>query len=70
MDLTRVPTFNPSEVHISNFSKLRSLDLLPAMGLAEEEFWTVFSRCRDCKNFMTTRTIPYHTCPGKSELLF
>ncbi len=69
MDLKKAPTFDPSEVHISNFSKLRSLDLLPAMGLSEEEFWTVFSRCKECLNFMTTRTVPYHICPTKGELL-
>lgn len=64
MDLTKAPAFVPSKRHTSAFSKLRSLDLLPAQGLSEEDFWSLFSRCRSCQHFMTTRTIPYHRCPA------
>ena len=63
MNLTKAPVFSPSEDHTSDFFQLRSLDMLPAEGLSEGEFWGLFSRCAVRKNFMTTRTIPYHRCP-------
>ncbi len=66
MNFRNAPVFDPSEDYITDFSKLRSLDLLPALGLAEDEFWSVFSRCKICLNFITTRTIPYHVCPSSS----
>ena len=72
LDLTKAPIFSPSESHTSEFFKLRSLDLLPAEGLSEDEFWQLFSRCEVCQNFMTTRTIPYHQCSssGICESIF
>lgn len=70
MNLAKAPTFIPSEDHVSAFSQLRSLDLLPAIGLAAENFWDLFSRCQLCQNFVTTRTIPYHKCPANGQSLF
>lgn len=67
MNLTMALTFIPSEGHITAFSQLRSLDLLPAYGLAEDEFWSLFARCGLCQNFVTTRTIPYHVCPARGQ---
>ena len=69
MDLTKAPVFSPSENHMSAFFQLRSLDLLPAKGLSEDEFWRLFSKCAICHNFMTTRTIPYHRCPISGQSL-
>lgn len=69
MNLAVAPTFVPSKDHETAFSQLRSLDLLPALGLAEDEFWNLFSRCGLCQNFVTSRTIPYHTCPASGQLL-
>lgn len=37
--------------------------MLPAKGLAESDFWKLFSKCKSCHHLMTTRTIPYHICP-------
>lgn len=70
MNLAKAPIFSPSENHTSDFFQLRSLDLLPADGLGEDEFWHLFSRCAVCHNFMTTRTIPYHRCPNSGKLVF
>lgn len=70
VNLAKVPVFSPSENHTSAFFQLRSLDLLPAEGLSEGEFWRLFSRCAVCQNFMTTRTIPYHQCSIGGELLY
>lgn len=71
MDITKAPTFIPSQDHVSAFSQLRSLDLLPANGLAIDEFWSLFSRCQLCQNFVSTRTVPYHRCPADGQpLLF
>ncbi len=56
------PSFYPSNDHTTDFSQLQSLDMLPAQGLAEIDFWKLFSKCRSCLHLMTTRTIPYHVC--------
>lgn len=64
MNVDRVSTFDPTATHATSLSELRSLDMYPGMGLAEGDFWALFSKCTACHNFMTTRTIPYHVCPG------
>lgn len=64
MDVEGAPTFDPTLEHTTSLSELRSLDMYPGMGLAEGDFWVLFSKCMACQNFMTTRTIPYHICPG------
>ena len=62
MDPRQALAFDPGEERTSSFSKLRSLDLFPALGLAASDFWPLFSRCLTCHNMMTTRTAPYHIC--------
>lgn len=62
MDPLQAPAFDPMAKRVSSFSKLRSLDLFPALGLAASDFWPLFSRCLVCRSFMTTRTVPYHRC--------
>ncbi len=62
MDPRQALAFDPVEERTSSFSKLRSLDLFPALGLAASDFWPLFSRCLACHNLMTTRTAPYHIC--------
>ncbi len=43
MDLTQLPTFDPSRKTTTGFSQLHSLDLFPGLGLAPEDFWeTIF----------------------------
>ncbi|KAF9473555.1 hypothetical protein BDN70DRAFT_937346 [Pholiota conissans] len=68
MNLYKVPVFDPAENHISSFSQLHKLDTFPALGLEEDEFWKLFSKCAVCLNFMTTRTVPYHICPSNDNL--
>ena len=70
--MQRAPIFDPSDDRTTTFSQLMSLDMLPARGLPEINFWQLFSKCRICSNFMTTRTVPYHSCatPSKSSLCF
>ncbi|KAF8956818.1 hypothetical protein BDZ97DRAFT_1925084 [Flammula alnicola] len=63
IDFGKARMFDPSDDHISAFSQLHTLDMLPARGLTEVDFWNLFSKCRSCRHFMTTRTIPYHICP-------
>lgn len=66
--MRKAPTFDPSINHTSPFSQLHKLDSLPAEGIPEVEFWKLFSKCRACGNYMTTRTIPYHICPTPGQL--
>lgn len=68
MDPRQACAFDPMVKHASDFSKLRSLDLFPALGLAASDFWALFSRCKACHNLMTTRTIPYHVCQAGESL--
>lgn len=70
VNIHMAPSFNPSPLYTTPFSQLLSLDWLPAYGLSEEEFWKLFSRCRQCFNFMTVRTIPYHVCPARAGQFF
>ncbi len=67
MDLTQLPTFDPSRKTTTGFSQLHSLDLFPGLGLAPEDFWKLFSKCMACHNLMTTRTVPFHICPEAGE---
>lgn len=62
MDPRQASGFDPLMKHTSDFSRLRSLDQFPALGLSAGDFWPLFSRCLVCCNLMTTRTIPYHMC--------
>lgn len=66
MDLRQATTFDPTKNHTTSFFELHSLDMFPGLGLSENDFWALFSKCAACGNYMTTRTIPYHLCP-KSE---
>ncbi len=67
LDLQLAPTFNPSDNRTSTFSQLLQLDMLPAKGITEAEFWKLFSKCAVCSNFMTTRTVPFHVCPSPRQ---
>lgn len=63
IEIPKAPSFDPSKRYATSFSQLHSLDMLPARGLAESDFWKLFSKCQTCDHLMTTRTIPYHICP-------
>ncbi|KAF9470484.1 hypothetical protein BDN70DRAFT_902071 [Pholiota conissans] len=41
------PTFDPSIKEPSSFSLLHSLDMFPALGLPENAFWKLFSKCQE-----------------------
>jgi hypothetical protein len=59
-----VATFNPANQTMSDSIRFYTVDSVIEGGLARNEFWKLFSRCAVCHNFMTTRTIESHVCPG------
>ena len=63
IEMTKAPLFDPSKHYTTSFSQLHSLDMLPANGLAESDFWKLFSQCKSCHRLMSMRTIPFHICP-------
>jgi hypothetical protein len=56
-----IPAFTP-ESKSDSFELLLQLDDISAPGLTEHVFQELFSKCRDCRKYMTRRTSNFHNC--------